>query len=109
MKVNLVKWINILAIAEEDKEMQNAFLKFYEKLKVVDWNTPNDIINTFNTADIIKCYPSNRVVFNVGGNKYRLICGYWFGSSYINLFVKFVGTHSQYNEVDVCQVNMFKK
>lgn len=109
MKVNLVKWMNVLDVVEKDYEMRNAFLKFYEKLKNTEWNIPSDIFNTFNSADIIKCESSNRIVFNIGGNKYRLICGYHFGRTYINLFVKFVGTHTQYDKIDVCNVNIFKK
>lgn len=105
----MVKWLNILDVVEKDKEMLNAFMKFYAKLKSVTWQNPNDILNTFNTADIIKCNPSNRVVFNVGGNKYHLITGYYFGKSIVNLYVKFVGTHAKYDKIDVCKVNMFKQ
>lgn len=109
MKVNLVKWMNVVDIAKKDKDMLMAFIKFYEKLQVAKWNNPNDIIKTFNSADIIKCSPSNRVIFNVGGNKYRLISGYYFGKSFVNLYVKFVGSHAQYDRVEPCEVNMFKK
>ena len=79
------------------------------KLKEVTWKSPNEVFNTFNSADIVKCKISNRIIFNVGGNKYRLITGYYFGSTIINLYIKFVGTHTEYNAIDVCEVNMFKK
>ena len=109
MRINLVKWVNILETVQNDKEMLNAFMKFYEKLKVVEWNNPNDVLNTFNFADIVKCKPSNRIVFNVGGNKYRLIAGYYFGKSLVNLYIKFVGTHKEYDKVDACKINIFKR
>ncbi len=109
MKVNLVKWVNVLEIIEKDKEMLNAFVKFYEKLKEAKWKKPNDVLKTFNSADIINCKTSNRIVFNISGNKYRLITGYYFGKTIVNLYVKFVGTHSQYDKLDVCEINMFKK
>ena len=109
MKINLVKWVNILDRVKKDKDMEKAFVKFYLKLKEVEWNKPNDILNTFNTADIINCANSNRIVFNVGGNRYRLICGYYFGKTTIQLFVKFVGTHKEYNSIDACKVNMYKR
>lgn len=109
MKINLVKWVNVLEVVKEDKEMLNAFIKFYEKLKEVKWKIPNDILNTFNSADIIKCQPSNRIVFNVGGNKYRLITGYYFGNTFVNLYVKFIGTHNQYDKINACEINIFKK
>ena len=89
--------------------MKKAFYKFYEKLKEVDWQNPNDVLKTFNSADILKCKNGNRIVFNVGGNKYRLICGYHFGKSYTQLFVKFVGTHKEYDIIDACEVNIFKR
>jgi len=101
VKINLVKWANILERVEKDKEMKKAFYKFYEKLKEVDWQNPNDFLKTFNSADILKCKNGNRIVFNVGGNKYRLICGYHFGKSYTQLFVKFVGTHKEYDLIDL--------
>ncbi len=109
MKINLVKWVNVLETVKRDKEMLNAFIKFYEKLKDVTWDKPNDVLNTFNSADIIKCKSSNRIVFKVGGNKYRLITGYYFGKRLINLYVKFVGTHKQYDKIDICEINMFSK
>lgn len=109
MRVNLIKWVNVLDIVKNDKEMLNAFIKFYEKLKDVTWNKPNDVTSTFNTADIVKCKTSNRIVFNLGGNKYRMITGYYFGKNLINLYVKFVGTHKEYDKIDVCEINMFNK
>lgn len=109
MKVNVVKWMNIVDVVKKDKEMLNVFVKFYEKLKEVKWSKPNDILGTFNSADIINCKIANRVIFNIGGNKYRLITGYYFGKTFVNLYVKFVGTHSQYDKIDACSINMFKK
>jgi len=109
VKINIVKWANVTERIRFDKEMQRAFLKFYNKLKDADWNNPNDVLKTFNTADIINCAESNRIVFNVGGNKYRMICGYHFGKTFIQLFIKFVGNHAAYEAVDVCKVIMFEK
>lgn len=104
-------WANILAHCENDRIMLKAFEDFNDQLIFCDWNIPSDIINSFRTADIIKCKgeSSNRVIFNVGGNKYRLICTYKFGIRSIVLYVKFIGTHAEYDRIeDVCEVNMFK-
>lgn len=109
MKVNLVKWVNVLEVVKNDKEMLNSFMRFYEKLKDVTWTKPSEVLSTFNSADIIRCEQSNRIVFNVGGNRYRLITGYYFGQNILNLYVKFVGTHREYDEIDACAVNMFDK
>ena len=79
-------------------------------LKRADWIEPKDIVSTFNSADILG-KSSNRVVFNIGGNNYRLICKYYFGSAKIHLFVKWVGTHAEYSklcgEEKQYEVNMY--
>lgn len=99
MKVNVIKWVNVLEGKGKNIEIRNTFIKFYLKLSKVNWEIPNDILKTFNSADIVKCESKNRIVFNVGGNKYRLVCGYFFGKNFVNLFVKFVGSHKEYNKL----------
>jgi len=60
------------------------------------WNTPNDIKDKYGSADIL---PDNRVVFNIGGNKYRLIVKIAYKVHLI--FIRFVGTHSEYEQINV--------
>jgi len=59
------------------------------------WPSPVDVKADFGTASILK---NGRVVFNIAGNKYRLITStnYPYGI----VFVKFVGTHKQYDAID---------
>lgn len=66
----------------------------FEALKA-SWSTPQEIKAQYRSASILK---NNRVVFNIAGNKYRLIVSI----DYIRqaCFVKFVGTHKQYDEID---------
>jgi len=56
------------------------------------------MITTFNSADILG-NGSERVVFNIGGNKYRMICKYHFGETKVHLFVNWIGTHSEYTKL----------
>ena len=109
MKVKIFKWANVIEHCGQNKIMLKAFEDFYNQLKYCNWEIPSDIIKSFRTADIISCEgkPFNRVVFNIGGNKYRLICGYKFGSNRVVLYVGFVGTHNEYDKIKVSKVNMF--
>ncbi|NOX91164.1 MAG: type II toxin-antitoxin system HigB family toxin [Gammaproteobacteria bacterium] len=59
------------------------------------WSSPQDIKAQFRNASILK---KNRVVFNIAGNKYRLIVAIDYGRQVC--FVKFVGTHKQYDKID---------
>lgn len=60
-----------------------------------DWKTPTDIKNKYGSASIIA---GNRIVFNICGNKYRLIVKfeYRIGIGYI----RFIGTHSEYDNIE---------
>ncbi len=59
------------------------------------WTTPQDIKEKYRSASILK---NNRVVFNIAGNKYRLIVAIDYRRQ--ACFVKFVGTHKQYDVID---------
>ncbi|MCP4550970.1 MAG: type II toxin-antitoxin system HigB family toxin [Bacteroidetes bacterium] len=98
MKAHLIKKRSI-----EDYVLKNAISRasfeiWLSILMRVDWNEPNQIISTFNSADILG-NSSNRVVFNIGGNNYRLICKYHFGNMRVHLFVKWIGTHAEYTKL----------
>lgn len=65
-----------------------------EALKA-SWKTPQEVKAQFGSASILK---SGRVVFNIGGNKYRLVVAMDYGRQ--ACFVKFIGTHRQYDSID---------
>jgi mRNA interferase HigB len=67
--------------------------------KRADWATPRDIKRQFGNASIIG---NNRVVFNIAGNKYRLIVQ--FNYAYRVGYVRFVGTHKQYDRVNAEEI-----
>lgn len=64
-----------------------------------DWATPADIKGQFGNASFIG---NNRVVFNIGGNKYRLIVAVNY--PYRIMYVRFVGTHKQYDAIDAEEI-----
>jgi mRNA interferase HigB len=98
MKVHLIKVQSIERFVLEKIQSKKAFETWFSIVKRADWNTPQDIIKTFNSADILG-QGSNRVVFNIGGNKYRIICQYYFGKQKVHLFVKWIGTHASYTKL----------
>ena len=61
-----------------------------------DWATTQDIKARHAHASVVD---AERVVFNIGGNKYRLVVKIWFRGR--TVWVKFVGTHAEYNALDV--------
>jgi len=69
--------------------------------RIASWKTPQDIRQRYATASFLR---GNRVVFNIKGNDYRLVVAvaYRFEAVYI----KFVGTHAQYDAIDATTVEM---
>jgi mRNA interferase HigB len=99
MKVRLIVEDTIYNYCKKNARAKSSFNRFLE----IVGEEPYDIVNTFNSADILNC---GRVVFNIGGNNYRLICGYAFGKKYVHLYIKFIGTHAEYDKVDACKIEL---
>ena len=60
------------------------------------WETPNDIRDQFGrTVDFVA---DNRVIFDIGGNKYRLVGHVSY--KFKRVLIKFVGTHAEYDRID---------
>jgi mRNA interferase HigB len=67
-------------------------------LSAADWSTPEGILDTFSAADLLG-NGCDRVVFDIGGNEYRMICQYIFGLKQVHLFICWIGTHAEYNKL----------
>ncbi len=76
-------------------DAQGPLEAWYAEANKAVWSTPLDIKAQFRHASILK---NNRVVFNIGGNKYRLVVAVDYQRHV--LFVRFIGTHSQYDTID---------
>ncbi|MSU77133.1 MAG: type II toxin-antitoxin system HigB family toxin [Gemmataceae bacterium] len=68
---------------------------WHAETKNAAWSSPADVKSQYGTASILK---DGRVVFNIGGNKYRLVV--WINYDFHTVYVRFVGTHREYDEID---------
>lgn len=98
MKVHLIKAQTIRDYVGKHKSGESSFENWITIIKVADWANTNDICATFATADLLG-NGSERVVFNIAGNKYRMICSYQFGEKEVHLFVCWIGTHAEYDKL----------
>lgn len=64
-----------------------------------DWKSPQDVKRLYRNATILK---DGRAVFNIAGNKYRLVV--WINYAYKVVYIRFVGTHGQYDKTDVQKI-----
>lgn len=72
---------------------------WYAVAAKADWASPADVKRDYRSASFVG---NDRIVFNIGGNRYRLIVRF----DYPNRigFVRFVGTHAQYDEVEASTI-----
>jgi mRNA interferase HigB len=82
-------------------EADQLLRAWYDEAIKADWRSPRDIKAQYRSASIVG---NNRVVFNIKGNDHRLVVAvaYRFGAAYI----KFVGTHEEYDRIDAATVEM---
>lgn len=70
-------------------------MAWYREVLKANWATPNEVKAQFTNASVLK---DGRVVFNIAGNKYRLVA--WINYPYRVVYIRFIGTHKQYDEID---------
>lgn len=68
-------------------------------VKLADWGTPNELKAVYPNASLVT---NDRVVFSISGNKYRLVVRIVYPVR--TIFIRFIGTHSAYDLVDVATV-----
>jgi mRNA interferase HigB len=76
-------------------DAKRALEDWFAQVSRADWATPADIKAQYRDASILK---GSRVVFNICGNKYRLVVQ--INYPYRTVYIRFVGTHAQYNDMD---------
>jgi mRNA interferase HigB len=73
----------------------DPLMAWYRQVRRADWAEPADVKEDIRSASIHK---DGRAVFNIAGNKYRIVV--WINYPYRVVYIRFVGTHRQYDEID---------
>lgn len=97
-KVHLVKESTLKDFVKESAVLRSTARHWLNKLRKARWGEPGDIKKDFGTADLLG-NGSMRVVFDLGGNKFRMICRYYFGTNMVKLYVCWIGTHKAYDDI----------
>ena len=77
------------------RDSREPALAWYRHVLKADWDSPVSVKADFATASILK---DGRVVFNIAGNKYRIVV--WINYTYRVVYIRFIGTHAQYDAID---------
>lgn len=80
-------------------DCEQQLKSWYNEAQDAVWKSPNEIKKEYPSASILE---NNRVVFNIKGNKYRLIIKINF--MYKIIWIRFIGTHQQYDKIDATNI-----
>lgn len=85
---------------ERHPQAQRPLTAWYQVVSTAAWTGPADVKASFGTS--VDFVADNRVVFDIAGNRYRLVVHVSY--AFKRVLVKFVGTHAEYDRIDVEKV-----
>jgi len=95
MRIISVKTIKDFWECREYRDAEQSLRAWFFEVKTEKWKSPHDVKKKYNNASVVG---DNRVVFNICGNKYRLIVAVRYDLQIV--FVRFVGTHNDYDKIN---------
>jgi mRNA interferase HigB len=96
--VRIIALSTIKAFLSRSTDVADArepLMAWFRQVWRADWAKPADVKRDVRSASILK---DGRAVFNVAGNKYRLVV--WINYPYRVVYIRFIGTHRQYDAID---------
>ena len=84
---------------QSEPRAEQPLKAWYAMASKAHWSSPMDVKATYGTASIVG---NDRVVFNIAGNNYRLVVRFDYAHGIG--FVRFVGTHAEYDRIDAANI-----
>jgi mRNA interferase HigB len=97
--MNVLTKQRLLEFASKHTIVKQQLLTWHKEVKKANWTSPQDILIRYPSASILK---ENRICFNIKGNEYRLIVKVNYYKQAV--YIKFIGTHTEYDEIDANSV-----
>ena len=94
-KPSIISKAKLITFYTVESKAKEAMLQWYHIVQLSDWDDFHSIKQRFNSVDYIG---NDRYVFNLGGNKYRIVTLLHFSTR--TMYIRFVGTHKQYDKID---------
>lgn len=100
----LRRFISLRAGHKDQSALKSALDAWFEEVRKAHWRSTADVRRRHATASIVS---ADRIVFNIKGNSYRLVVAVDFEKSIV--WIKWLGTHRDYDRIDVAKVEYEKK
>ncbi|MGL5115074.1 MAG: type II toxin-antitoxin system HigB family toxin [Beijerinckiaceae bacterium] len=100
--MRLIARKHLEAFAERHPDALVGLSAWRRRVRLEDWRSTNDVMMAYSKA---KALNGERVRFEIQGGKYRLIAAFDFRRGIA--FVKFIGTHAEYDTIDALSISIF--
>lgn len=97
--MNVVSRKKLIEFYQVYSDSKEALETWYRICKKANWNNFNEVKMVYSSADWVG---NDRSVFNIKGNKYRLVARFSF--KYKAIQIKWIGTHAQYDFIDASKI-----
>jgi mRNA interferase HigB len=96
----LKRFVDSLKGSKDQKAVKSALDSWFQEVRQANWKNPAEVVKSYANASIVG---SDRVVFNIKGNDYRLVVAIHYRLQIV--FIKWLGSHPEYDKIDVKTVN----
>ena len=93
--MHIVSRPKLMRFWEKHKDAEIPLRVWFKKVEQAKWRSINDLRKDFPSADYLGDY---RVVFDIKGNRYRIIVLVFFDGQ--KVYLRFVGTHAEYDKIN---------
>lgn len=99
ISVRVIAKKTLVEYYEKNKEIKNQLEAWYHEVKNAEWKNPQEVKEKYGSASIIG---GNKVVFNIKGNKYRLMTEINYQMKIV--YIRFIGTHKEYDKINAEEI-----
>jgi mRNA interferase HigB len=92
----LTRFVESLRGNKDQKALKAALDSWFHEVREAEWRNPAELLRDYANASIVG---SDRVVFNIKGNDYRLVVAIHYRLQIV--FIKWLGSHAAYDKIDV--------
>jgi mRNA interferase HigB len=100
--MNVIARKTLEAYWERHPETEQPLRAWLSMAKARNWRSMNDVVRTYSKASPVN---AERCVFDICGGNYRMIVAFKFPASVA--FIKFIGTHAEYDRIDAATVSKY--
>ncbi|MCW3086573.1 MAG: hypothetical protein JWP12_3939 [Bacteroidetes bacterium] len=97
--MHLISRPKLMEFWKKHPDSETPLKLWFKRVEKAKWKNFNELKKEFPSADYVK---DDRIVFNIKGNNYRIVVLVFFTGQ--KMFIRFVGTHTEYDKIDVSKV-----